>query len=77
MQVAKPIVKKKGYTARKGRGYSVQELQEIGLNPRVARKNGVPVDVWRQTKHPENIEQLKPVQKAIEAKQRKKAPKNR
>jgi ribosomal protein L13E len=71
MQVAKPIVKK-GYIARKGRGYSIQELQEINLNPRVARKNGVPVDVWRQTKHTENVEQLKPVQKAIEAKRREK-----
>jgi ribosomal protein L13E len=77
MQVAKPIVKKGYYIARKGRGYSVQELQEISLNPRVARRNGVPVDVWRQTKHPENIEQLKPVQKVIEAKHREKAAKNR
>jgi ribosomal protein L13E len=76
MQVAKPIVKK-GYITRKGRGYSVQELQETSLNPRVARKNGVPVDVWRQTKHPENVEQLKSVQKAIEVKHREKAAKNR
>ena len=66
MQEAKPIVKK-GYIARKGRGYSLQELQEVSLSPRVARKNGVPVDVWRQTKHPENVEQLKPIQKAIES----------
>jgi ribosomal protein L13E len=64
MQEAKPIVKK-GYIARKGRGYSLKELQEVSLSPRVARKNGVPVDVWRQTKHPENVEQLKPIQKAI------------
>ena len=64
MQEAKPIVKK-GYIARKGRGYSLKELQEISLSPRMARKNGVPVDVWRQTKHPENVEQLKPIQKAI------------
>jgi ribosomal protein L13E len=77
MQVAKPIVKKGYYIARKGRGYSVQELQEVSLNSRVARKNGVPVDVWRQTKHPENVEQLKPVQKAIQAKHREKAAKNR
>jgi ribosomal protein L13E len=66
MQEAKPIVKK-GYSVRKGRGYSLQELQEVNISPRVARKNGVPVDVWRQTKHPENAEQLKPIQKAIES----------
>ena len=66
MQEAKPIVKK-GYIARKGRGYSLQELKEVSLSPRVARKNGVPVDAWRQTKHPENVEQLRPIQKAIES----------
>jgi ribosomal protein L13E len=64
MQEAKPIVKK-GYIARKGRGYSLEELQEVGLSPRVARKNGVPVDVWRQTKHPENVEQLKQSRKRL------------
>jgi len=60
MQVAKPIVRN-GYIVRKGRGYSLEELKEAGLDPRVARKSGVPVDVWRQTKHPENIEQLKSI----------------
>jgi ribosomal protein L13E len=74
MQVAKPIVKK-GYIARKGRGYSLQELEEVSLSPRMARKNSVPVDVWRQSKHPENVEQLKPIQKAIESRLRKKPPK--
>ena len=75
MQEAKPIVKK-GYIARKGRGYSLKELQEVSLSPRVARKNGVPVDVWRQTKHPENVEQLKPIQKAIESRIREKHRQN-
>ena len=74
MQEAKPIVKK-GNIARKGRGYSLQRLQEVSLSPRVARKNSVPVDVWRQTKHPENVEQLKPIQKAIESRLREKPAK--
>ncbi|HEY6757295.1 MAG TPA: ribosomal protein L13e [Nitrososphaera sp.] len=74
MQEAKPIVKK-GNFARKGRGYSLQELHEVSLSPRVARKNSVPVDVWRQTKHPENVEQLKPIQKAIESRLREKPAK--
>jgi ribosomal protein L13E len=76
MQVAKPIVKK-GYIARKGRGYSLQELEEVSLSPRMARKNSVPVDVWRQSKHPENVEQLKPIQKAIESRLREKPAKQR
>lgn len=60
MQVAKPTVRN-GYVVRKGRGYSFGELKEAGLDPRTARKGGVPVDVWRQTKYPENVEQLKSI----------------
>jgi ribosomal protein L13E len=72
MQVAKPIIKKR-YIARKSRGYSLQELlQEINPSPTVARKNSMSVNVWRQTKHSENVEQLKPIQKAIEIKHREK-----
>jgi ribosomal protein L13E len=72
MQMAKPIIKKR-YIARKSRGYSLQELlQEINLSPTVARKNSMSVNVWRQTKHSENVEQLEPIQKAIEMKYREK-----
>ena len=63
MQVAKPTVRN-DYVVRKGRGYSFEELKEAGLDPRTARKSGVPVDVWRQTKHPENVEQLKSIKPA-------------
>jgi ribosomal protein L13E len=66
MQAAKPAVRSGYYYIRKGRGYSLEELKEAGIDPRVARKKGVPVDVWRQTKHPKNIEQLKSVMKTIE-----------
>jgi ribosomal protein L13E len=68
MQAAKPTVRS-GYYIRKGRGYSLGELKEAGLDPRVARKGGVPVDVWRQTKHPENVEQLKSIVKNTESRQ--------
>jgi ribosomal protein L13E len=72
MQVAKPIIKK-GHIARKSRGYSLQKLlQEISLSSKVARKNSRSVDVLGQTKHSENVEQLKPIQKAIEMKHREK-----
>jgi large subunit ribosomal protein L13e len=74
MQVAKPIVRN-GYIVRKGRGYSLGELKEAGLDPRVARKSGVPVDVWRQTKHPENVNQLKSVKPNRPAKKEKAAKK--
>jgi ribosomal protein L13E len=38
-------------------GFSKSELKESGLNNiRIARKSGIPVDVFRKTKIPENIE---------------------
>jgi large subunit ribosomal protein L13e len=71
MQVTKPTVRN-GYVVRKGRGYSLGELKEAGLDPRVARKSGVPVDVWRQTKYPENVELLKSIKSAGSPKHAKK-----
>jgi ribosomal protein L13E len=64
--IAKPVIKRNfGYIVRKGRGYSLEELKEVGLDRRAAQNNGVPVDMWRKTKLAENVEQLKPVAKAI------------
>lgn len=74
MQGAKPTVRN-GYIIRTGRGYSFDELKEAGIDPRVARKSGVPVDAWRQTKHPENVEQLKSIAKTIQSRKRPKATK--
>jgi hypothetical protein len=54
------------------RGYSLQErLYEISLSPSTAMKNITPIDLWSQTKNPKNVEQLKPIQKVIEAKREK------
>ena len=64
--IAKPVIKRNfGYIVRKGRGYSIEELKEAGLDRMAAQNAGVPVDVWRKTKLAENVEQLKPVAKAI------------
>jgi len=70
MQGTKPIVKH-GYIIRTGRGYSFEELKEAGIDPRLARKSGVPVDVWRQTKHPENVDLLKSISKNFRPKKEK------
>jgi hypothetical protein len=75
MQVAKPIIKRGYSIARKSRGYySLQELpQEIRLSLTAARKNIITsVAMLRQTKYSEDIEQIKPIQKAIEMKHREK-----
>ena len=69
MQINKPIVKspiRNIELIRKGRGFSKPELKESGLNNiRIARKSGIPVDVFRKTKIPENIEQLEPIVKEV------------
>ena len=69
MRINKPIVKRKIRNIeliRQGRGFSRSELKESGLNNiKIARKNGIPVDAFRKTKIPENIEQLKPIVKEI------------
>jgi ribosomal protein L13E len=69
MRINKPIVKRPIRDIeliRKGRGFSKSELNESGLNSiKIARKNGIPVDILRKTKNLENIEQLKPIVREI------------
>jgi ribosomal protein L13E len=69
MSINKPIVKRlirDVQVIRKGRGFSLPELRDAGItNIKIARKNGIPVDVLRKTKIPENIEQLKPIARKI------------
>lgn len=65
------------YIIRTGRGYSLEELKEAGIDPRVARKSGVPVDKWRQTKHPENIDLLKSIAKNFKPKKEKASKKTK
>jgi ribosomal protein L13E len=83
MRIIKPIVKREIRDLkliRKGRGFSRSELKESGMdNLKVARKNRIPIDVFRKTKIPENIKQLKPIVKEILdlKKQRKKNKANK
>jgi ribosomal L13e-like protein len=51
--------------SRAGRGFSIAELKEAGLDARTARKHGVPTDVWRDTKYDENVAQLKAISKSV------------
>lgn len=68
-RINKPIIKHQIgdiELIRRGRGFSKSELKDSGLNNiRIARKNGIPVDMLRKTKNPENIEQLKPIAREI------------
>lgn len=51
--------------SRAGRGFSLEELKEAGMDVRDARNSGIPTDVWRQTKYPENVEKLKSAAKSM------------
>ena len=67
--INKPIVKRQirgTNLIRKGRGFSKSELKEVGItNMSMAKNNGIPIDLLRKTKNPENVEQLKPIAKDI------------
>jgi large subunit ribosomal protein L13e len=49
----------KPVTIKEGRGFSVLEIQSVGLTPGEAKIFGIPVDVRRRSSHEENIEILK------------------
>ncbi len=55
----RPIVK--GHTGRfrKGKGFSLAELKEVGLSPKEAKKLGIAFDKRRRSKREENIKILR------------------
>ncbi len=55
----RPIVYRKRRRVRLGRGFSRDELREVGLSLKEARRYGIPVDPRRRTKHEENVEALR------------------
>jgi len=58
VRMISPIVKR-GAKVKTGKGFSIDELREAGLNVGEARHIGVPVDQRRSTSYPENVEGLK------------------
>lgn len=73
MQLQPMVQKRKGET-RRGKGFSRSELREAGIDPKQARKLGIPVDPRRKTKHDENVKFLKHYLSSLDL---KKAPKSR
>ncbi len=54
-----PSVKRPRGKARFGRGFSLNELKEVGITVNQARKLKIPVDERRSSKWPENVARLK------------------
>jgi len=44
---------------REARGYSLEELREVGLDRSKAMEKGVQIDKLRRTKHEENVKKLR------------------
>ena len=58
VRMISPIVRR-GARVKTGKGFSIGELTEAGLNVGEARHLGVPVDQRRSTNYAENVESLK------------------
>jgi large subunit ribosomal protein L13e len=58
VRMISPIVKR-GTKVKTGKGFSIDEVKEAGVNVGEARHLGVPVDQRRSTNYPENVEALK------------------
>jgi len=58
VRMISPVVKR-GTRVKTGKGFSIGELSDAGLNVGEARHLGVPVDQRRSTSHPENVESLR------------------
>ncbi|MEM2760684.1 MAG: ribosomal protein L13e [Nitrososphaerales archaeon] len=48
---------------REGKGFSLSELREVGLDGFKARQKGIVFDKFRNTKHEENVQKLKSILK--------------
>jgi ribosomal protein L13E len=58
MSTQSRVAKKFGRT-RKGKGFSKEELREVGLDFHQALKQSLPIDQRRKTKRPENVKTLR------------------
>ena len=68
MHHIKPKIIKPNENQRNGRGFSLREIENAGLNTANARKIGLPVDLRRKTAHEENVEAVKAYAKKAKAK---------
>ena len=60
----RPVVSRKvrgAMKSREGRGYSLSELHEVGLDGFEAIRRGILFDKLRGTKHEENVQKLKAI----------------
>ena len=59
MHHMKAVITKQNGKQSIGRGFSLNELKEAGLNKQDAKKIGVPLDIKRKSLHNENVACIK------------------
>ena len=59
MHHIKAVITKQNGKQSLGRGFSLNELKEAGLNKQDAKKIGIPLDIKRKSLHDENVATLK------------------
>ena len=55
----RPIVRKKKGRTREGKGFSRDELKEVGIDSNQALRLKIAIDLKRRTKHESNVKTLK------------------
>jgi len=59
------IVKSSDGHRRKGRGFSLAEIMQVGIDVRTARRLKIPIDKRRKTMYVENIQRLREFLKKV------------
>ncbi len=59
MHHMKAVITKQNGKQSIGRGFSLNELKEAGLNKQDAKKIGIPLDIKRKSLHDENVACIK------------------
>ncbi len=75
MHHIKPTITKQNGKQSQGKGFSLNELKQAGVDKQQAKRIGLPVDVKRKSAHDQNVQALKEhAQKAKEQAQAKPKP---
>jgi len=75
MHHIKPTITKQNGKQKQGKGFSLNELKEAGVNKQQAKQIGLPVDVKRKSMHDENVQTIKAHAQKAKAEAKPKAPK--
>lgn len=59
MDHVKPIITKPNGKQKRGKGFSINELEAAGVSKQQAKQAKLPVDLRRKSQHDENVQSIK------------------